>query len=463
MRALIADLDAAPDVESRSSAVVAVAKLCIDAEGPGEAFTRTIRGKRLLALIHVVVRSCGLSDKVGALTALRILKTDDLALRAYAGVGVIPAILRAFDGGDFERERRSDGNYGLDVRGRAAAARALSALASSSDVCKTLVRGRALRVLAKCVDDMAKTNEMNEDARHAIDALTRVSERTASLDARALFPISTSPTAVDLTCESATASLVEVLMSEMSVAHVDAAMAIGDLARSSAAGRRAVARSGAVIPLVTASLGGTRLRTACVDALRAIAGVNIADGGVRDIVNDEQMMAQDREELSMDEIFEKTAHSTASADANFFHTLVDILRELLKLRFSLEPAAADAALALWALVWQASNKTQMVRRVTGGLVDLARDGCSTSRDDAVSVLSVLALDEDGRRAISARGEHGEKLLDYILAQEGQESSSPRWSSHGLTFDESLNRRRSFASREQSSSSLSLAISRLGAS
>ena len=46
----------------------------MNAEGPGAPFTATRRGQQLLKLIHIVVQNVGLSDKVGALTALRLLK-----------------------------------------------------------------------------------------------------------------------------------------------------------------------------------------------------------------------------------------------------------------------------------------------------------------------------------------------------------------------------------------------------
>ena len=48
--------------------------LAVNAEGPGAPFTATHRGQQLLKLIHIVVQNVGLSDKVGALTALRLLK-----------------------------------------------------------------------------------------------------------------------------------------------------------------------------------------------------------------------------------------------------------------------------------------------------------------------------------------------------------------------------------------------------
>jgi len=452
MRAAIDALSHAP---SSTDALAHIRKLCVDAEGPGDAFARSTRGQQVLALIHVVVRSCGLSDKVGALTALRLLKTDDLALHAYASAGVIPALLKALESGT------------LDERGAAHVARSLSALASSPDVCKMLIRSGALNALTRCVERAAGADEARDDATYAADALTRVSERSSTLNRRRLFPISSHPSAVDLTCESAVESMVVILSSDVSVAHTECAIGLRDLCASGPAGRRAVARCGAVIPLVATALGGKSVRAACVGALRALAGDAMTNSGdaVDTIAVGSSGRGQDREDASMDE---KRAYGSALAmgGLNFFHELIDVLTTLLRLRSSLEPAAADAALALWALVWQPSNKAHMVHeRVTDALVSLAREGCATSRDDAMSVLSVLALDTEGRKAIYAQ-EQGAQVLDYLVAQE--ECSSPRATSQGLTFDEALSRRRSsspsslLGNREHSSSALSLAMSRLAA-
>jgi hypothetical protein len=98
----------------------------------------------------------------------------------------------------------------------------------------------------------------------------------------------------------------------------------------------------------------------------------------------------------------------------------------------------------------------MVSRVTSRLTRLASEGCSTSRDDALSVLSVLALDDDGRDAIREQ-QGGDKLLDF-LAESSVQVHSPRGVSHGMTFDELIDRRERRTSGD--SSRLSYAVSRL---
>ena len=265
-------------------------------------------------------------------------------------------------------------------------------------------------------------------------------------------------------------SVVEVLTSEATVAHGEASAALGRIASSGATGRRAVARCGAVLPLVTAALGGERQRDASLAALRSVAGVDAGasatngttrnDGWRSD--SDSASARRDREESTM---AEKLANANGTASSlgglNFFHDMIDLLSSLLELRHSLEPAAADAALALWALAWQPSNREHMTNRVTARLMALAREGCATSRDDALSVLSVLALDEGGREAIHAQT-GGAKLLD-LLAMEGSEGNSPRavdGETVEMSFDELVERRSPLGDLENSSTGLSAAVSRM---
>ena len=452
------------DDDARARAIRRLRELAVDAEGPGAPFTKTPRGLQLLQLISVVVRNVGLNDKVGALKALQLLKANDEALRALSSAGAIPALLKALDD-----ETLGDGT-------RANAARTLSAMASSVDVCKMMIRGGALERLGASASRNAAIvdkadGRANDEARYAAEALTRMSGRSAIYDSRALFPISSEPTESDLVSESVVKSLVEVLTSEMRVAHVDAALALGRMASSGPEGRRAVARCGAVLPLVTAALGGERQRNASLATLHVIA--DAANSNVASMIISEAEenpgVSYDREELTMEEkkILERVnLAGTASSmgGLNFFHEMIDVLGALLRCRHSLEPAAADAALALWALAWQPSNRSHMVTRVTEGLTLLAREGCVTARDDALSVLSVLALDDGGREAIYAQTDGG-RLLDYLMMSTAEgispRAGSPRAAFGGMGFNDVFERERSgLGTRASSSTSLSFAVSRM---
>ena len=451
--------------DARAHAVRRLRELAVDAEGPGAPFTKTPRGLQLLQLISVVVRNVGLNDKVGALKALQLLKANDEALRALSSAGVIPALLKALDDETVGDETRAD------------AARTLSAMASSVDVCKMMIRGGALERLGASASRNASTvvgkvdGRASDEARYAAEALTRMSGRSAIYDSRALFPISSEPTESDLVSESVVKSLVEVLTSEMRVAHVDAALALGRMASSGPEGRRAVARCGAVLPLVTAALGGERQRNASLATLHVIA--DAANSNVASMIinqaEENPGVSYDREELTMEEkkILERVnLAGTASSmgGLNFFHEMIDVLGALLRCRHSLEPAAADAALALWALAWQPSNRSHMVTRVTEGLTVLAREGCVTARDDALSVLSVLALDDGGREAIYAQTDGG-RLLDYLMMSTAEgispRAGSPRSAFGGMGFNDVFERERSgLGTRASSSTSLSFAVSRM---
>ena len=452
--------DARDDVSSRShrrDAVRALRRLAVDAEGPGAPFTKTPRGTQLYRLISVVVRNVGLSDKVGALRAMQLLKANDEATRRLAAAGSIPALLGVL--------RTVDTVDADDRAMRIDAARALSAMSSSADVCQMMIRGGALTILGRaCADAAAAASEtVSDEAMYAADALTRMSGRASVYDSRALFPMSSEPSHADVVAESSVRSAVELLTSEMTVVHGDASETLGTMAASGPTGRRAVARCGSVLPLVTSALGGDRQRDAALAALRNVARAPDdvpSSAKTRKASGDSSPSesGRDREELTMKEKTRPPVVGTASrlGGVNFFHELIDLLCALLELRHSLEPAAADAALALWALAWQPSNREHMVSRVTSRLTRLASEGCSTSRDDALSVLSVLALDDDGRDAI--REQHGgDKLLDF-LAESSVQVHSPRGVSHGMTFDELIDRRDRRTSGD--SSRLSYAVSRL---
>ena len=68
----------------RDLAVAAEARARRSRPGPGPA---------LLRLIHIVVQNVGLEDKVGALTALRLLKADDTLLQRLLKEGILPPLL----------------------------------------------------------------------------------------------------------------------------------------------------------------------------------------------------------------------------------------------------------------------------------------------------------------------------------------------------------------------------------
>jgi hypothetical protein len=140
VRRLAVDLrgDHAP---SAYAAAIEISRLAVAAEGPGAPFTATHRGQQLLRLIHIVVQNVGLEDKVGALTALRLLKADDTLLQKLLKAGVLPSLLDIIrrDG-----EKSSTDGDEAAAEAAAAAARAVQAFASSGDVLTTLLRGGAV-------------------------------------------------------------------------------------------------------------------------------------------------------------------------------------------------------------------------------------------------------------------------------------------------------------------------------
>ena len=81
------------DPATLHAAVVHLRRLAVRAEGPGAPYTAPPRGHQLLRLIHVVVQNVGLEDKVGALTALRLLKADDTLIQKLLKEGPAPPLV----------------------------------------------------------------------------------------------------------------------------------------------------------------------------------------------------------------------------------------------------------------------------------------------------------------------------------------------------------------------------------
>jgi hypothetical protein len=143
------------DPESTRSACVKLRDLAVAAEGPGAPFTATARGQQLLRLIHIVVQNVGLEDKVGALTALRLLKADDTLLQRLLKEGILPPLLAIIARDAADADGDWDGSVVADagaahlrlVRAEtaAAAARAVEAFSSSGDSLTTLLRGGVVR------------------------------------------------------------------------------------------------------------------------------------------------------------------------------------------------------------------------------------------------------------------------------------------------------------------------------
>jgi len=171
VRRLAVDLrgDHAPSVHA---AAIEISRLAVAAEGPGAPFTATHRGQQLLRLIHIVVQNVGLEDKVGALTALRLLKADDTLLQKLLKAGVLPSLLDIIrrDG-----EKSSTDGDEKAAEAAAAAARAVQAFASSGDVLTTLLRGGAVQVLSGYV--CRRGGEVARDSDHDDADSTEASKR----------------------------------------------------------------------------------------------------------------------------------------------------------------------------------------------------------------------------------------------------------------------------------------------
>ena len=317
------------DPATLHAAVVHLRRLAVRAEGPGAPFTATPRGHQLLRLIHVVVQNVGLEDKVGALTALRLLKADDTLIQKLLKEGVLPPLLAVL------RDRAREEERGLDddalpesnesdalVASRtaetaAAAARCLQAFSSSADASATLLRGGAVEALSAYVarrrGEVAK--EARDDERGAspspspaaelraaatascVAALARVSgsyldasDGPSACEAALSAPDGTPngdgtpkndgtpPSAAALdpvaaaSALSAARSLLRLVSSDVVVCHREAAAGLARLTKSGRAGRAAVAQCGAVLPLMTAALkGDAKQRAAAMAALGALA------------------------------------------------------------------------------------------------------------------------------------------------------------------------------------------------
>jgi hypothetical protein len=122
--------------------------------------------------------------------------------------------------------------------------------------------------------------------------------------------------------------------------------------------------------------------------------------------------------------------TAAKVGETFFARLIAVLASLVRLRGPLARAAADASLALWALAWQPSNRAAMVRDVVEPLVDLYAEARhpkkakapneAAASEDAGAALSVLArVDAEARRAIAMAARGGERVVEELLAREGE--------------------------------------------
>jgi hypothetical protein len=317
------------DPESTRSACVKLRDLAVAAEGPGAPFTATRRGQQLLRLIHIVVQNVGLEDKVGALTALRLLKADDTLLQKLLKEGILPPLLAiiARDAEDADGDwLDADGENvsGVSADGKilraetaAAAARAVEAFSSSGDSLTTLLRGGAVEVLS---DRLCRAKGELADAPLNAESNNLRSARaaTAAACAVALSRISGSNLAsaqdqdpfgnpldfhldedamdgdgktADATethnmrvpneraaaAMSTARSLLCLLESDAVVAHRAAAAGLAKLAASGRAGRIATARCGAVLPLMTAALAGNAAQRAA-----ALAALDAVTRGERD-------------------------------------------------------------------------------------------------------------------------------------------------------------------------------------
>lgn len=214
-----------------------------------------------LRLIHVVVQNVGLEDKVGALTALRLLKADDTSLQKLLKAGVLPSLLRILSepeptaGGERQLAtlRLTDEEYNLaGVRAAetaAAAARAVEAFASSVEAQTTLLRGGAVEALTRYLTahgEMLGTSDASLASRRAgaaascVEALSRMSKSSLASDAfDGAGHVQTSDAASSKTTAAASVarSLLALLESDAAVVHREAAAGFARLTASSGHGR----------------------------------------------------------------------------------------------------------------------------------------------------------------------------------------------------------------------------------
>ena len=525
------------------AAAIEISRLAVAAEGPGAPFTATHRGQQLLRLIHIVVQNVGLEDKVGALTALRLLKADDTLLQKLLKAGVLPSLLGIIraDATAADADDDDDGPAAEAARAEAtaAAARAVQAFSSSGDALTTLLRGGAVEVLSAYAcrrggevadpirseskpappgdgsgtPDVAAKHRASA-AKSCVVAMARVSgSYLTDLDEHAAFERDAgqspdAPGSIESALDPAAAtsalsvarSLLALLESDLVVSHGEACVGLERLAVSGRAGRAAACQVGCVLPLMAAALAGNpKQRGVALEALEALtigtrdnspgertnertaaAAREAGDvvGGGRwtsssdapmDVDDDDAAAAGgvgDPREIAARAQAQITAtHRTTPAGVKrervqtagytglsattlgvigtaakvgetFFGRLIAILGEILSLRGPLERAAADAALALWALAWQPSNRAAAVPVVTAPLAKLYEEGRDAAADDAGATLSVLVRnDADAREIIRAMGPHGADLVAYLLESgEANEGEGPSPKARGGAAD-----------------------------
>ena len=526
----------APSVHA---AAIEISRLAVAAEGPGAPFTATHRGQQLLRLIHIVVQNVGLEDKVGALTALRLLKADDTLLQKLLKAGVLPSLLGIIraDATAAATDADADGDGAAAEAARAeataAAARAVQAFSSSGDALTTLLRGGAVEVLSAYAcrrggevadpirseskpappgdgsgtPDVAAKHRASA-AKSCVVAMARVSgSYLTDLDEHAAFERDAgqspdAPGSIESALDPAAAtsalsvarSLLALLESDLVVSHGEACVGLERLAASGRAGRAAACQVGCVLPLMAAALAGNpKQRGLAMEALEALTIGNrdnspgertraaaAAARGADDVVggaSDAPMDADDddaaaggggvgdpREIAARAQAQITATHRTtpgvkrgrvqtagytdlsattlgvigtaAKVGETFFGGLIAILGEILSLRGPLERAAADAALALWALAWQPSNRAAAVPVVTAPLAKLYEEGRDAAADDAGATLSVLVRnDADAREIIRAMGPHGADLVAYLLESgEANEGEGPSPKARGGAAD-----------------------------
>ena len=516
------------DPEPVRAACLNLRDLAVAAEGPGAPFTATHRGQQLLRLIHVVVQNVGLEDKVGALTALRLLKADDTLLQKLLKEGILPPLLGILSR-DAEQHAWDERQYEISevetfAETSAAAARTIEAFSSSGDSLTTLLRGGAVEVLTnrltrvrgELADSHVVFTYKGVDSAERRERINKLRAQTAAACSVALARISGSnllgaseevvfgkrtddstpiPHAQTVAATSTARSLLCLLTSDAVVAHKASSAGLANLAKSGRAGRVASSKCGAVLPLMTAALAGNAgQRAAALDALAAIVegskdgrkiiptrgDHNQASGhDVSMAADDLDMMDENTAagEMEMDDgggvrgaddashaakEAERAATTAVNANQNqktnasvlgtagkvgemFFKRLIGVLTELLTLRGALERSAADAALALWALAWQPSNRRHMRDgQIVFPLIVLYREGSVAAADDAGAVLGVLArMDPDCANLIQAIPTHGPGLLQHLIEKDAQGSespsaSSPKNGSNHFSFEDAAN-------------------------
>ena len=378
VRRLAVDLrgDHAPSVYA---AAIEISRLAVAAEGPGAPFTATHRGQQLLRLIHIVVQNVGLEDKVGALTALRLLKADDTLLQKLLKAGVLPSLLDIIrrDG-----EKSSTDGDEAAAEAAAAAARAVQAFASSGDVLTTLLRGGAVQVLSGYVcrrgGEVARDSDHNDAdsteaskrrmnaAKSCAVAMARVSgsyltdlDEHAAFDNVGPFPgVSPLDPAAASGALSTARSLLALLESDLTVSHREACAGIERLASSGRAGRAAACQVGCVLPLMTAALAGNpKQRQSALEAMETLT-LGTRDGSLAKSRTDGGVGVNKRsaDAVGCDDDADVPMDMDADMDADMGGGGVGDPREI--------AARAEAQIT-------ASHRTQKERVQTAGYTDLS--------------------------------------------------------------------------------------------